>query len=171
LGGKFATCPQLNVELTCIINIRSEDLYATLGRGRDADMEREAYIMPEARVGVRVADDRQTVAIQVGPVEGPSAPVALNLEQLTKLIKLLGQARQRMMVGLPKQPLDGMTVETIVEPPWYVQVAAIDGSLLAFDHPSYGPVAFALPMDDVARIVRILSAHLALPADPQGKPS
>jgi hypothetical protein len=55
-------------------------------------MEREAYIMPEARVGVRVADDRQTVAIQVGPVEGPSAPVALNLEQLTKLIKLLGQA-------------------------------------------------------------------------------
>jgi hypothetical protein len=125
--------------------------------------------MPEARVGVRVADDRQTVTIQVGPVEAPSAPVALNFEQLTKLIKLLGQARHRMMVGLPKQSLDGMTVETIVEPPWHVQVAAIDGSVLAFDHPSYGPVAFALPRDDVARIVRTLSAHLALPADPQGK--
>jgi hypothetical protein len=127
--------------------------------------------MAEARVGVRVAEDRKTVTIEVGPGEGPSAPVGLDLEQLTKLIKLLGQARHRMMVGLKKQPLDGMTVETIVEPPWYVQVAAIDGSVLAFDHPSYGPVAFALPRDDVARIVRTLSAHLALPSAQTDKPN
>ena len=127
--------------------------------------------MAEARVGVRVADDRKNVTLEIGPAEGPSAPVALNLEQLTKLIKLLGQARHRMTVGSLKQSLDGITVETVVEPPWYVQVAAIDGSLLAFDHPSYGPVAFALPRDDVARIVRTLSAHLALSANPQGKPS
>jgi hypothetical protein len=127
--------------------------------------------MAEARVGVRVAEDRKTVAIQVGPAAGPSAPVSLDIEQLTKLIKLLGQARSRMVEGTRKQPLDGMTVGTVTEPPWYIQVAKIDGSLLAFDHPAYGPIAFAIPREDVARIVRTLSAHLALPADPQGKPS
>jgi hypothetical protein len=127
--------------------------------------------MPEARVSIRVADDRRSVAIEIGPVDGPSAPVALDLEQLTTIIKLLGQARARMILGTRKQPLEGETVETVFAPPWYVQVAQIDGSLLAFDHPSYGPVAFALPRDDVARIVRTLSGHLALPADLQGKPS
>jgi len=50
-------------------------------------------------------------------------------------------------------------------------VANIDGSLLAFDHPSCGPVAFAIPRNDISRIVQILSAHLALPQTPSDKPS
>jgi hypothetical protein len=81
--------------------------------------------MPEARVGVRVADDRQTVTIAIAPVGGPSSPVGLNLERLTKMINLLGQARARMVEVTPKQPLDGKTVETVTDPPWYLQVAAI----------------------------------------------
>jgi hypothetical protein len=127
--------------------------------------------MAEARVGVRVADDRQTAIVEIGPVAGQSEPVALNLDQLTQIIKLLGQARTRMVEGAQKQPLDGKTVETIIEPPWYIQVAQIDGSLLAFDHPSYGPLAFAIPRADVVRIVDVLSKHLALPASQQEKPS
>jgi hypothetical protein len=77
------------------------------------------------------------VTIEIGSVGGPSSPVELSLEQLTKIIHLLGQARARMIVGSRKQTLDGQTVETVLEPPWYVQVATIDGSLLAFDHPAY----------------------------------
>ena len=127
--------------------------------------------MAEARVGVRVADDRKSVTIEIGPVEGPSAPVGLDLEQLTKVITMLDQARSRMVEVTPKQPLDGKTVGTVTEPPWYIQVAQIDGSLLAFDHPAYGAIAYAIPRDDVARIVRILSAHLALPAVQTDKPS
>ena len=127
--------------------------------------------MPEARVGVRVADDRQSVTIEIGPVEGLSSPVGLSLEQLTKVIHLLGQARSRMMEGTPKTALDGKSLETVTEPPWYIQTASIDGSLLAFDHPAYGPLAFAIPRDDVARITKVLSAHLALPVASQTKPS
>ncbi len=127
--------------------------------------------MAGLRVGVKVADDRQSVTVEIGPAGGPSHPAALNLEQLTKLIQVLGQARSRMVEGSQKHPLDGRTVETVIEPPWYVQVASIDGSLLAFDHPSYGPVAFAIPRDDVIRIVRTLSEHLALPAGQTDKPS
>jgi hypothetical protein len=127
--------------------------------------------MPKARVGVRVADDRRSVTIEIGAVDGPSAPVALDLEQLTTTIKLLGQARSRMITGTRKQPLEGETVETVFAPPWYIQVAQIDGSLLAFDHPSYGPLAYAIPREDVAKIVKVLSAHLALPEASQSKPS
>jgi len=127
--------------------------------------------MAEVRVGVKVADDRQSVTIQIGPAGGASHPVALSLEQLTKVIQLLGQARTRMVEGTPKQPLDGKTVETVFEPPWYVQVASIDGSLLAFDHPSYGPVAFAIPRSDITKIVRTLNEHLALPTTHPDKPS
>jgi len=127
--------------------------------------------MAEIRVGVKVADDRQSVTIQIGPAGGAPQPVSLSLEQFTKLIQLLGQARSRMVNGNPKQPLEGKTVETVFEPPWYVQVASIDGSLLAFDHPSYGPVAFAVPRNDIARIVRILNEHLALPATQRDNPS
>jgi len=127
--------------------------------------------MAQARVGVRVADDRRSVTVEIGPVDGPSAPVGLELDQLTKVINLLGQARRQMIRGLPAEPLAGKTVETILDPVWYAQVAQIDGSLLAFDHPAYGPLAFALPRNDVAEIVRILGAHLALPAMQSDKPS
>ena len=127
--------------------------------------------MPEARVGVRVADDRQSVTIEIGSVEGPSAPVALNLEQLTKVINFLGQARMQMLEGQRIAPLDGTTVNTINNPMWYIQVAKIDGSLLAFNHPAYGPVAFALPREDVAKIVGILTNHLALPVCQPENPS
>lgn len=127
--------------------------------------------MAEIRVGVTVSEDRQTVTIQIGSTEDPSRPIGLDLNQLTKLIQLLGQARSRMLEGSRKLPLDGKTVETVIEPPWYVQVASIDGSLLAFDHPSYGPLAFSLPRDDVVRIVRILNEHLALPSGHSPRPS
>jgi hypothetical protein len=127
--------------------------------------------MAQTRVGVRVADDRRTVTIEIGPVNEPSAPVGLDLEQLTKVITLLGQARRQMIGGLPAESLAGKTVETILDPVWYAQVAQFDGSLLAFDHPAYGPVAFAIPRNDVAEIVRILSAHLALPTVQTDKPS
>jgi hypothetical protein len=132
---------------------------------------REAGVMAEARVGIRVADDRRSAIIEIGPVDGPSSPVSLDLEQLTKVINLLGQARGRMLEGLRVEPLDGKTVETITDPMWYAQVAQIEGSLVAFDHPAYGPVAFAIPRNDVAEIVRVLSAHLALPAIQTDKPS
>ncbi len=127
--------------------------------------------MAEARVGIRVADDRRSAIIEIGPVDGPSSPVRLNLEQLTKVINLLGQARGRMLEGLRVEPLDGKTVETITNPMWYAQVAQIDGSLVAFDHPAYGPVAFAIPRNDVAEIVRVLSAHLGLPTLQTNRPS
>jgi hypothetical protein len=119
--------------------------------------------MPKARVGVRVADDRQSVTVEIGPAEGPSASTTLDFEQLTKVINLLGRARVQMLEGQQIEPLEGTMVETLNNPMWCIQVAQIDGSLLAFNHPAYGPTAFAIPRDEVAQMVGILTSHLALP--------
>jgi len=125
----------------------------------------------EARIGVRVAEDRQSVTVELGPVGGASEPITLELEQLTKIIRLLGQARARMVEGTEKQALDGITVETVNDPPWHIQVAQFDGSLIAFDHPSYGPLAFAIHRTDVVNMVQVLTKHLQLPAGQPEKPS
>ncbi len=127
--------------------------------------------MAEARIGIRIAEDRQSVTLSVGPVGGDSLPLELSLDQLSNLISLLGETRARMVEGLPTGPLEGKSIRTVMDPNWYVQVAQIDGSLLAFDHPAYGPVGFAIPRKDVARIVKLLSAHLALPEGSPGKQS
>lgn len=127
--------------------------------------------MAEARIGIRIAEDRKSVTLSVAPVGGEGMPLELSLDQLTSLIALLGETRARMVEGLPAGALEGKSIRTVMDPNWYVQVAQIDGSLLAFDHPAYGPVGFAIPRKDVARIVKLLSAHLALPEDAPGKQS
>jgi hypothetical protein len=122
--------------------------------------------MSEARIGVRIAEDRQSVVLEIAPIGERGTPVELSLEQFSNLIALLGEARHRMVEGSPVQPLEGKNVRTVMNPNWYIQVAQIDGSLLAFDHPGFGPVAFAIPRTEVAKIVRLLNAHLTIPSTP-----
>jgi hypothetical protein len=125
--------------------------------------------MAEARVGIRIADDRKTAALVIAPVGEEAAQIELSLDQLTNLIGLLGETRSRMVEGSPTQPLEGRAVRTVTRPNWYIQVAHIDGSLLAFDHPAFGPVGFAIPREEIVKIVQLLNKHLALPAGPTTK--
>jgi hypothetical protein len=123
----------------------------------------EGMFMTRTRLGIQVSEDQQTVLLEISPEGETRSPVELNLDQLSKLITLLGHTRQRMIQGLPMQTLEGMSVETVYRPNWYIQVAKIDGSLLAFDHPAFGAVGFAIPREEVADIVKILKGHLLLP--------
>lgn len=127
--------------------------------------------MTEARIGIRIAEDRKSATVSIAPVGSEGLPLELSVDQLTNLIALLGETRARMVEGLPTGTLEGKSIRTVMEPNWYIQVAQIDGSLLAFDHPAYGPVGFAIPRKDVARIVKLLNGHLALPETPTGTQS
>jgi hypothetical protein len=119
--------------------------------------------MPKVQIGIQIADDRQTVAIEFMPEGQPPCPLDLSLDQLTGLIRLLGSARHKMVEGQPTPNLGGHEIDTVVGASWYIQTAQIDGSLLAFYHPAFGPVGFAIPKAEVAEIVRLLNNHLALP--------
>ncbi|PVE26204.1 hypothetical protein DC522_00060 [Microvirga sp. KLBC 81] len=70
-----------------------------------------------------------------------------------------------MLEGVPVPPLEGQDVETVYTPRCYIQVAKIDGSLIAFNHPAFGAVGFAVSRAEVADIVQVLSEHLKLPPD------
>ena len=120
--------------------------------------------MADIEVGVRISEDRGTAEIELVADGQPSKPLQLDLDQLTNLIGLLGEIRAHMLEGRPKLKLEGRDVRTVDRPNWYIQVARIDGSLLAFDHPAFGPVGFAIPKPEVAEIVRLLSGHLAMPS-------
>jgi hypothetical protein len=134
--------------------------------GKLPRLEGERFaIMAKLRLGIQVSEDRRSVAIEFAATGQTSSAVVLDLDQLSNLIKVLGQTRHRMVEGLPKPPLEGQTVATVNEPSWYIQVAQLDGSLLAFDHPAFGAVGFAIPRQEVAAMVRILNNHLSMLAD------
>jgi hypothetical protein len=120
--------------------------------------------MADLGVGVRLSDDRNVAEIEIVVDDRPLEPVLMDLDQLTKFVTLLGEVRTRMLEGRPKMDLKGHEVRTVNHPNWVIQVAQIDGSLLAFDHPGFGPVGFAIPRSEVAEMVRVLNAHLALPS-------
>jgi hypothetical protein len=121
--------------------------------------------MAKLRLGIQVSEDRRSVAIEFAATGQTSSAVVLDLDQLSNLIRVLGQTRHRMVEGLPMPPLEGQSVATVNKPSWYIQVAQLDGSLLAFDHPAFGAVGFAIPRREVASMVRILNNHLSMPPE------
>ncbi|MGO4572906.1 hypothetical protein [Microvirga sp. 2TAF3] len=120
--------------------------------------------MPHADIGVRIADDGQTVAIQ--PVDETSHPIDLTLDQITSLITHLGEARRQMVQGQPSPSLTGATISTAANTSWYIQSYPNGGALFAFYHPSFGPVGFVLPRDQLSGVVQFLSEHLATTPPP-----
>lgn len=115
--------------------------------------------MPRADIGVRIADDGKTVAIL--PPNEASHRIDLTLDQITTLIAHLGDARRQMLQGQPSPNLEGATVSIAANTSWYIQSYPSGGALFAFYHPSYGPVGFVLPADQLSGIVKFLNNHLA----------
>jgi hypothetical protein len=118
--------------------------------------------MTKARMGIRVADDRETVVVEIAPVGETSYPVELTLEQLDKLMGHLGEARRKMVEGKPSPKLDQLTIRTAAYTTWAIEASPPDGALLAFYHPSYGPVGFSMPRETIVEMVNFLTDRFIL---------
>jgi hypothetical protein len=119
--------------------------------------------MPDARMTIRVAHDRKSVSIGASSNGQPSHEVELTLDELDRLIGDLGDARSRMVEGLPSknfQPGD-VAISAVANTTWWIK-ASPAGALLAFDHPKFGPVGFTLARDQIARIVTFLTNRFIL---------
>ncbi len=114
--------------------------------------------MPDAKLKVRVAHDRTTVAISPGSRQ-PSRQVELTLGELDKLISELGNARSQMVEGQPSPKFDKQNapISVAANTTWYIEASPPRGALLAFYHPKFGPVGFTLQKDQITRIVRFLA--------------
>jgi hypothetical protein len=90
--------------------------------------------------------------------------MTLSLEQMTALINGLGDVRANMAAGKPLVPFGGQQINAVFNTQWFVQPDPLSGgSFLFFDHPAYGKVGFAVPREQVAEMVRLLTAQLGLP--------
>ena len=128
-----------------------------------------------ARMRVTVASDAHSATLSLLPDSGLEGDIALNLDQITQLIFGLGQARAAMMHNVPIPPIEGAHFNPVFKTQWVVQPETMtEGSVIAFQHPAYGPVGFVLPAAAIEKVVRALTVHMGMvhsqPGD-QRKPS
>ena len=112
---------------------------------------------------VSLSDDQQEASLELLPPSGLQGEIKLTLEQLSTLIARLGQARATMVAKSAAPPIEGTPLNPVYGTRWAVQPEALtEGSVIAFQHPAFGPVAFVLPPSDVEKVVRTLTSHLGM---------
>ncbi len=117
----------------------------------------------DRRLGVQVSPDGAQATLTLPLPDGGKLDLQLPLDHLTQLIHALGTARAAMMARHPVPPMDGASIEPVFVTTWAVQPEALtEGSVIAFQHPAYGPVGFVLPPADAERVVRALGSHLGM---------
>lgn len=116
-----------------------------------------------ARMRVSVANDMQGAILTLLPESGLEGEISLSLDQITQLILGLGTARAAMMRHAPIPPIEGAQFSPVFKTRWVVQPETLtEGSVIAFQHPAYGPVGFVLPAADVEKVVRALTVHMGM---------
>lgn len=116
-----------------------------------------------ARIDVLLAPNGARATLDLHGPGGTHTTIGLTLDQLTALIHALGQARTAMVANHPVPPMDGAAINPVFVTQWAVQPEALtEGSVIAFQHPAYGPVGFVLPPADAERVVRALGTHLGM---------
>ena len=115
------------------------------------------------RIDVSVSPDASRAVVAMHASEQAHAALELSLDQLTTLIQTLGQVRTAMVANHPVPPMDGASIAPVFVTQWAVQPEALtEGSVIAFQHPAFGPVGFVLPPADAERVVRALGTHLGM---------
>lgn len=127
--------------------------------------------MPDARLRVRVTEDRKTVAIVPTPGRRQSRQVELTLEELDKLIGELGDARGQMVEGQPCPKFDHKEMRTSIaaNTTWHIEAVPPRGAILSFYHPKFGPVGFTLPREQIAKIISFLADRFMLRPGPSAE--
>ena len=116
-----------------------------------------------ARIDVSLAADGSRATLVMHGTNSARATLDLSLDHLTRLIYALGQARTAMVANRPVPTMDGAAITPVFVTQWAVQPEALtEGSVIAFQHPAYGPVGFVLPAADAERVVRALGTHLGM---------
>ena len=128
--------------------------------------------MAEPRMKVSVNAELTEATLAFLPPSGLEGEIHLTLEQISTLILRLGEARTALMSKHNIPPIEGSPVVPVFKTRWSVQPEALsEGSMIAFQHPAFGPIGLVLPPPDVEKIIRALSAHLGMLHPKDQKPS
>lgn len=115
-----------------------------------------------SKIDFTVSEDTQLVTMTLSNDEAPDTPITVPLtrEQVTQLVQVLGHVRETLLKDEEVPPIEGARFNPVVRTRWALQPeASTDGSLLAFQHPAYGPVGLVLPPLDADRLMQGLQLH------------
>jgi hypothetical protein len=128
--------------------------------------------MAEPRMKVSVNAELTEASLELLPASGMAGEIRMTLEQISTLIVRLGEARTALMSRHTIPPIEGSPVIPVFKTRWAVQPEALsEGSMIAFQHPAFGPIGLVLPPADIERVIRALSSHLGMLHPRDVKPS
>lgn len=128
--------------------------------------------MAEPRMKVLVSPDLTEATLEFLPASGLHGEIRMTAEQISTLILRLGEARTALMSRREIPPIEGSPVVPVFKTRWVVQPEALsEGSMIAFQHPAFGPIGLVLPPSDIEKVVRALSSHLGMLHPRDQKPS
>lgn len=107
--------------------------------------------------------DASEVSIEFLPPSTVSGRVELNQEQLLGFVQSLGKAHSYMVAGHKAPSLEGVQIEAVFDARWYVQPEMLnEATSMSFYHPSFGPLGFLIPMDQIERMIGFLTRQIEL---------
>ena len=122
-------------------------------------------------IRAKLSDDATKVSLEFLPASGVEGTLNLTADQLLKLNQQLGSLRAQMVKNDPVPELEGQQIEAIINTKWHIQPGLIgEASVICFQHPAFGPLGFAVPMDQVQQMIGLLSNHVALAAQSRETP-
>ncbi len=114
------------------------------------------------RIKIQIAEDHSGVKVEFLPESGATGIIELTREQLLKLVQGLGQVHKTLAGGKDIPSLEGHQIEAVFNTRWWLQPGLIgEAAVMSFQHPAYGPVGFAIPIDQAEYMVQLLSNQIA----------
>ncbi len=111
--------------------------------------------MTAPRMQVTRSEDGKTAILSFLEGSGVSGSLSLDEAQLSQLIASLGLAHAALIEKRPPAPIAGARFTPVYTTNWALQIDALtEGSMLAFQHPAYGPVGVVFGPHDVEHIIR-----------------
>lgn len=111
--------------------------------------------MTAPRMQVSRSENGEKAVLSFLEGSGVSGSLELDEAQLAQLIASLGAARAALMKDRPVPPIAGARFTPVYRTNWALQIDALtEGSMLAFQHPAYGPVGLVFTPDDAERLLK-----------------
>ncbi|QDH17950.1 hypothetical protein E3D00_02445 [Swingsia samuiensis] len=104
--------------------------------------------------------NKQQVTLSFLEGSGVAGSIDLDEKQLTQLITSLGEARSALLENQSIPTLENAQISPIRKTNWALQFDTLsEGSLIAFQHPAYGPVGVVIDATDTEKLIEGLQKH------------
>lgn len=118
----------------------------------------------QPHIHIAPSEDRSRARLTITFAGGESLPLELTLAEVSDLIAALGMVRHAML-GDVQPSIAGARFTPVRKTEWALQLdRETQGSILAFQHPAYGPLGLVLAPGDSVRLCEGLDMHRRLSA-------